>query len=66
MKTVMMIFAAIGVILFDITTIVVTFCWICGAFDLDANQGMTLFFMWIIAMLINAMVADIANDEERW
>ena len=64
MKTVMMIFAAIVVILFDITTIVVTFCWICGALDLDANQGMTLFFMWIIAMLISAMVADIAYEDD--
>ena len=60
----MMIFAAIVVILFDITTIVVTFCWICGALDLDANQGMTLFFMWIIAMLISAMVADIAYEDD--
>lgn len=64
MKTVMKIFAAIVVILFDITTIVVTFCWICGAFDLDINQGMALFLMWLIAVLINAMVAVIASEDD--
>lgn len=56
MKTVMMIFAAIGVILFDITTIVVTFCWICGAFDLDINQGMALFLVWIVAICITSVI----------
>ena len=64
MKTVIMIFAAVSVIAFDITTVTVTFCWICGALDLDANQGMTLFFMWLIAMLITAMVAAIANEDD--
>ena len=54
MKTVMMIFAAIGVILFDITTIVVTFCWICGAFDLNNAQGLSLLGMWLIGMCITA------------
>lgn len=54
MKTVMMIFAAIGVILFDITTIVVTFCWICGAFDLNDTQGVSLLGMWIVALCITA------------
>ena len=54
MKTVMMIFAAIGVILFDITTIVVTFCWICGAFDLNDTQGLSLLGMWLIGMCITA------------
>lgn len=64
MRTVMRIFAAIGVILLDITTVVVTFCWICGAFDLDANQGLALFFIWIVAMFINAVAAAIASEEE--
>lgn len=50
----MMIFAAIGVILFDITTIVVTFCWICGAFDLNNAQGLSLLVMWLIGMCITA------------
>lgn len=50
----MMIFAAIGVILFDITTIVVTFCWICGAFDLNNAQGLSLLGMWLIGMCITA------------
>lgn len=54
MKTVMMIFAAIGVILFDITTIVVTFCWICGALDLNDAQGVSLLGMWIVAGFITA------------
>lgn len=54
MKTVMMIFAAIGVILFDITTIVVTFCWICGALDLNNAQGVSLLGMWIVAGFITA------------
>lgn len=54
MKTVMMVFAAIGVILFDITTIVVTFCWICGAFDLNNAQGLSLLGMWLIGMCITA------------
>lgn len=54
MKTVMMILAAVSVIAFDITTVTVTFCWICGALDLDANQGMTLFFMWMVAGFITA------------
>lgn len=50
----MMIFAAIGVILFDITTIVVTFCWICGALDLNDAQGVSLLGMWIVAGFITA------------
>ena len=54
MKTVMMVFAAIGVILFDITTIVVTFCWICGALDLNNAQGVSLLGMWIVAGCITA------------
>lgn len=56
MKTVMMIFAAIGVILFDITTIVVTFCWICGALDLDYDQSMALFLVWIVAICVTGTV----------
>lgn len=63
MKTVMMIFAAIGVILFDITTIVVTFCWICGAFDLDCAQGMALFLVWIVAICVTgALGAGFGGD----
>lgn len=62
MKTVMMIFAGIVVILFDITTIVVTFCWICGALDLDANQGMTLFFMWMVGGCITAAIGEIVSE----
>ena len=52
MKTALMIFAAIGVALFDITTVVVTFCWICGAIDLNNAQGVSLLGMWIIAVFI--------------
>ena len=54
MKTVMMIFAAIGVIVFDITTVTVTFCWICGALDLNNAQGVSLLGMWIVAGFITA------------
>lgn len=49
MRTVMMIFAAIGVSLFDMMTVVVTFCWICGALDLNNAQGVSLLGMWIVA-----------------
>lgn len=49
MKTALMIFAAIGVAFFDITTVVVTFCWICGALDLNNAQGMSLLAMWFVA-----------------
>ena len=52
MKTVMMIFAAIGVSLFDMMTVVVTFCWICGALDLNNAQGVSLLGMWIVAGFI--------------
>lgn len=54
MKTVMMIFAAIGVSLFDMMTVVVTFCWICGALDLNNAQGVSLLGMWIVAGYITA------------
>lgn len=54
MKTVMMIFAAIGVSLFDMMTVVVTFCWICGALDLNNAQGVSLLGMWIVAWCITA------------
>ena len=57
MRTVMMIFAAIGVSLFDITTTVVTFCWICGAFDVGGPQGLALFLIWIVAISITAVFA---------
>lgn len=57
MRTVMMIFAAIGVIVFDITTVVVTFCWVCGAFDLDCHQGLALFLIWGVAILTTAVFA---------
>lgn len=56
MKTVMMIFAAIGVALFDITTVVVTFCWICGVFGLDCDQSMALFLVWIVAICVTGAV----------
>lgn len=56
MRTVMMILAAVSVIAFDITTATVTFCWICGALDLDANRGMTLFLMWMVGGLITAAI----------
>lgn len=52
----MMIFAAVGVSLFDMMTVVVTFCWICGALDLDANQGMALFLVWIVAICVTGTV----------
>lgn len=50
----MMIFAAIGVSLFDMMTVVVTFCWICGALDLNNAQGVSLLGMWIVAGFITA------------
>lgn len=49
MRTVMMIVAAVSVIAFDITTVTVTFCWICGALDLNNAQGMSLLGMWMVA-----------------
>lgn len=50
----MMIFAAVGVSLFDMMTVVVTFCWICGALDLNNVQGVSLLGMWIVAVCITA------------
>ena len=56
MKTVMMIVAAVSVIVFDITTVTITFCWICGALDLNNAQGMALFLMWMVGVCITATI----------
>lgn len=51
-----MIFAAVGVSLFDMMIVVVTFCWICGALDLDVNQGIALTIMWMVGGFITAAI----------
>ena len=65
MKTAMMIFAAIGVAFFDITTVVVTFCWICGALDIDTDQGTALTIMWLVGAIITSAIG-IGASEEEW
>lgn len=65
MKTALMIFAAIGVAFFDITTVVVTFCWICGALNLDTDQGTALTIMWFVGAIITSAIG-IGASEEEW
>ena len=60
MKTVMMILAAVSVIAFDITTVVVTFCWICGVLDLNNAQGVSLLGMWMVGGCITAAIGDVS------
>lgn len=66
MKTALMIFAAIGVAAFDITTVVVTFCWICGALNLGWTQATTLTLMWVFGIIITGLVGIGASEEEWW
>ena len=62
MKAAMLIFAAIGVAFFDITTVTVTFCWICGALDLNNAQGVSLLGMWIVAGFITTVLVEIVSE----
>ena len=62
MKTVMMIVAAVSVIAFDITTAAVTFCWICGALDLNSAQGVSLLGMWMVGGCITVAIGEVSAD----
>ena len=62
MKTVMMIFAAIGVSLFDMMTVVVTFCWICGVLDLNNAQGVSLLGMWMVGGCITVAIGEVSTS----
>ena len=64
MKAAMLIFATIGVACFDITTVVVTFCWICGALDIGEPQGTTLIIMWFIGGFTTSLIGMGASEEE--
>lgn len=64
MKAALMIFAAIGVACFDITAVVVTFCWICGAVSIGENQGAALIIMWFIGGLTTSVIGIAASEEE--
>ena len=64
MKTALMIFAAIGVAFFDITTVVVTFCWICGAMNIDTDRGTALTIMWVVGAIITSLIGLGASEEE--
>ena len=64
MKTALLIFAAIGVASFDITTVVVTFCWICGALDIGELQGTALTFMWVVGAIITSLIGMAASEGE--
>lgn len=64
MKAAMMIFAAIGAAFFDITTAVVTFCWICGALDIGQPQGAALTIMWVVGAIITSLIGIGASEEE--
>ena len=66
MKTALLIFAAIGVSLFDMMTVVVTFCWICGALDIDTDQGTALTIMWVVGVIITSAIGIGASEEEWW
>lgn len=66
MKTALMIFAAIGVMLFDITMATITFCWICGALDIDTDRGIALTIMWMVGWFITAAIGIEASEEEWW
>lgn len=64
MKTALMIFAAIGAAFFDITTVVITFYWICGAIDIGETQGTALTIMWVIGGLTTSAIGIGASEEE--
>ena len=64
MKAAMLIFAAIGVAFFDITTVVVTFCWICGAMNIDTDRGTALTMMWVVGAIITSLIGLGASEEE--
>lgn len=64
MKAAMLIFAAIGVACFDITTVVVTFCWICGALDIGEPQGTALTIMWFVGGFTTSLIGIGASEEE--
>lgn len=64
MKKALMIFAAIGVACFDITTVVVTFCWMCGALDIGELKGTVLMFMWIVGGFTTSAIGIVACEEE--
>lgn len=66
MKTALMIFAAIGVACFDITTVVITFCWICGAVNIGENQGAALIIMWFIGGFTTSAIGIGASEEGWW
>lgn len=66
MKTVMLIFVAIGVSLFDMMTVVVTFCWICGAMNIGENQGAALIIMWFVGGFTTSLIGIGASEEEWW
>lgn len=65
MKAALLIFAAIGVACFDITTVVVTFCWICGALDIGEPRGTALTIMWVVGAIITSLIG-IGASEEEW
>lgn len=64
MKTVMMVFAAVGVAFFDIMTVIVTFCWICGALDIDTDRGTALTIMWVVGAIITSAIGIGASEED--
>lgn len=64
MKTALMIFAAVGVAFFDITTVVVTFCWICGAMNIGELQGTVLMIMWVFGIIITCLVGIGVSEED--
>ena len=64
MKAAMLIFAAIGVAFFDITTVVVTFCWICAAMDIDTDRGTALTMMWVVGAIITSLIGLGASEED--
>lgn len=65
MRAAMLVFAAIGVALFDITTATITFCWICGAMNIGELQGTALTIMWVFGIIITCLVGIGVIEEDH-
>lgn len=64
MKTALTIFTATAVALFDITTVVITFCWICGAMNIGELQGTALTIMWVFGITVTLLFSIEVIEED--
>ena len=66
MKTAILVFAEVFVMGFDILTVAVTVCWICGAMNIGETQGTALTIMWVVGVIITSAIGIGASEEEWW